>query len=55
MTREQVLQSAYFHRVASTADSMIMAGWGKNLVYEELIEEAIAFTDRLIERVELRS
>lgn len=51
--REQVLKSAYFQRVASTADSMIMAGGPPPDLaeFDDLIENAIAFTDQLIERV----
>lgn len=54
-TREQVLYSPYFQCVASTADSMIMAG-GLCPVpdtenFDVLIESAINFTDRLIEKV----
>ena len=53
--REQVLNSAYYQAVASTADSMITAGGlypvpdTQNL--EVVIEMAIAFTDLLIEKV----
>lgn len=53
--REQVLHSAYFQAVASTADSMIMGGGlypvpdTHNL--EFVIDAAIAFTDQLIEKV----
>lgn len=51
--REQVLHSAYFQCVASTADSIIMAGGlsPDPEDNEQLIEMAIAFTDKLIEKV----
>jgi hypothetical protein len=60
--KADVLHSAYFQAVASTADSMIMANAlgmtypmkAKELFREEIdetIELAIAFTDKLIERV----
>jgi hypothetical protein len=64
--KEQVLMSAYFQCVrsaleyeashskrkhASTADSMIMAGKLEPGREEELIDEAIAFTDKLIKQV----
>jgi hypothetical protein len=46
-----VLNSAYFQCVASRADSMIMAGQLEPGREQELIDEAIAFTDMLIELV----
>lgn len=49
--REQVLHSPYFQCVASTADSMIIAGKLLPGREKELIEKAIAFTDMLIEKV----
>ncbi len=49
--KEEVLHSAYYQSVASTADSMIVAGSLLPGREEELIERAIAFTDKLIERV----
>jgi hypothetical protein len=49
--KEQVLMSAYFQCVASTADSMIMAGKLEPGREQQLIDEAIAFTDLLIEQV----
>lgn len=66
LTREQILHSAYFQKVASTADAMIMANAlgmtypmkAKELFKEEIdetIELAIAFTDKLIEKVGKRS
>jgi hypothetical protein len=53
--REQVLNSAYYQAVASTADAMLTAG-GLYPVpdrqnFEWVIDAAIAFTDQLIEKV----
>jgi hypothetical protein len=50
--REKVLHSAYFQRVASVAEAMIFARgvfYAKEL--EPVIDDAIAFTDKLIEKV----
>lgn len=67
MTREQILQSAYFQAVARTADSMIATGVinsgypedvddpGRKKEIEKLVDMAIAFTDKLIEKVGERS
>jgi hypothetical protein len=51
--QEQVLMSAYFQCVASTADSMIISGALETgaLDEEEIIDRAIAVTDLLIEKV----
>lgn len=49
--RQQVLHSPYFQCVASTADSMIAAAYIPAEEYEQLIEDAIAFTDLLIQKV----
>jgi hypothetical protein len=48
---EQILNSAYFACVANTADSMIMAGRLEPGREQELIDEAIAFTEMLIKKV----
>ena len=55
--REQVLRSPYFQCVASTADSIIMAGGlsPDPEDNEQLIEMATAFTDKLIEEVGKKS
>lgn len=49
--KERILNSPYFISVANTAEAMIMAGGLPAEEYDELIEDAIAFTDKLIEKV----
>jgi hypothetical protein len=53
LTKEQILHSAYFQAVASTANLMIMAGGLPPDLeqFDELVEVAIALTDKLIEEV----
>lgn len=56
--RAKIINSAYFQAVARIADSLIMAWGGLSPDPEEndeLIETAIAFTDKLIEKVGERS
>jgi hypothetical protein len=50
--REQVLHSAYFQRVASIAEALIVSrGITFSRELEPVVEDAIAFTDKLIEKV----
>lgn len=49
--RQEVLATAYFQAVASTADAMIMGGLLIAGREEYLMDRAIAFTDQLIEKV----
>ena len=49
--REQILTSNYFYQVSQTANNLILSGL-YSLEDDELIDDAIAFTDKLIERVE---
>jgi hypothetical protein len=55
-TREQVLRSPYFQRVASIAEALIISrGICFSRELEPVIDDAIAFTDKLIEKVGERS
>lgn len=45
--RKQVLHSAYFQHVASTAEAMIMAGWIRYLPTERNIENKVSLDNYL--------
>jgi hypothetical protein len=51
LTKEQILHSAYFQAVLKTADSLIAGGWIDSNELYDLIDVAIALTDKLIEEV----
>lgn len=47
--RSRLLKSPYYQEVADTARAMIASGWGNEV--DEIVENAIALTDKLIEKL----